>query len=93
MIFVLRRGHYDGRVYNVLTLNATVTHVVDVLKSYLPGLSVTHVDSPLMNDLSYCVDDARFAQLGFAVRGGLVRGIGDTIAMLTGRRVGQAPSR
>ncbi len=33
MIFVLRRGQFDGRVYNVLTLNATVTHVVDVLSS------------------------------------------------------------
>jgi nucleoside-diphosphate-sugar epimerase len=30
MIFMLRRGQYDGRVYNVLTLNATVTHIVDV---------------------------------------------------------------
>ncbi len=93
MIFVLRRAEYDGRVYNVLTLNATVTHVVEVLRTYVPDLSITYADSPLMNDLSYCVDDERFRRLGFEARGSLASGIGDTIAMLTGRRVGQAPSR
>jgi UDP-glucose 4-epimerase len=93
MIFMLRRGHYDGRVYNVLTLNATVTHVVDVLRTYVPDLRVTYVDSPLMNDLSYCVDDGRFSRLGFEVRGSLDRGIGDTVAMLTGSRTWDPASR
>jgi UDP-glucose 4-epimerase len=93
MIFVLRRRQFDGRVYNVLTLNATVTHVVEVLRTYVPDLSITYADSPLMNDLSYCVDDNRFRRLGFEARGSLASGIGDTIAMLTGVRVGQAPSR
>ena len=93
MIFMLRRGQYDGRVYNVLTLNATVTHVVDVLRTYVRDLRITYVDSPLMNDLSYCVDDERFTRLGFEVRGSLVRGIGDTVAMLTGSRTSDAASR
>jgi UDP-glucose 4-epimerase len=85
MIFALRRRQFDGRVYNVLTLNATVAHVVDVLSSFVPDVQITHVDSPLMNTLSYCVDNSRFAQLGFEFRGTLERGIGDTIAMLAGR--------
>jgi len=86
MIFMLRRGQYDGRVYNVLTLNATVTHVVDVLRTCVADLSITYVDSPLMNDLSYCVDDERFTRLGFEVRGSLERGIAETVAMLRGTR-------
>ena len=91
MIFMLRRGQYDEHVYNVLTLNATVTHVVDVLRTYVPDLGITYVDSPLMNDLSYCVDDERLTRLGFEVRGSLERGIGDTVAMLTGRTVPDTP--
>ena len=87
MLFMLQRGQFDGRVYNVLTLNATVAHVVEVLGSFVPDLRVEYVDSPLMNTLSYCVDNKRFAQLGFECRGGLAPGIGDTIAMLTGRGV------
>jgi nucleoside-diphosphate-sugar epimerase len=85
MLFMVDRGQFDGRVYNVLTLNATVSHVVHVLSAFVPDLRVTYVDSPLMNTLSYCVDNQRLARSGFAVRGSLERGIGDTIAMLTGR--------
>lgn len=87
MIFMVRRRQFDRRVYNVLTLNATVAHVVEVLASFVPDVRIDYVESPLMNTLSYCVDNQRFAQLGFECRGGLERGIGETIAMLTGRRV------
>ena len=89
MIFMLRRRQFDRRVYNVLTLNATVAHVVEVLASFVPDLRIDYVESPLMNRLSYCVDNQRFAQLGFEGRGSLERGIGDTIAMLTGRRIAE----
>ena len=86
MIFVMRRRQFDGRVYNVLTLNATVAHVVEVLSAIVPDLQISYVDSPLMNTLSYCVDNRRFSQLGFECSGSLERGIGDTVAMLTGAR-------
>jgi len=86
MMFVLQRRQFDARVYNVLTLNATVAHVVEVLSAFVPDLRITSVDSPLMNRLSYCVDNSRFSQLGFDCSGSLERGIGDTIAMLTGTR-------
>jgi nucleoside-diphosphate-sugar epimerase len=88
MIFVLQRRQFDGRVYNVLTLNATVTHVVGALSTFVPDLRITYVDSPLMNRLSYCVDPTRFAQQGFEFSGSLARGIADTVAMLSG---GPAP--
>lgn len=87
MIFMLKRRQFDGRVYNVLTLNATVTHVVEVLSAFVPEPRITYVDSPLMNRLSFCVDHSRFSQLGFEFTGSLERGIADTVAMLTGDRV------
>lgn len=86
MIFMMRRRQFDARVYNVLTLNATVAHVVEVLSAIVPDLQISYVDSPLMNTLSYCVDNRRFSQLGFECSGSLERGIGDTVAMLTGAR-------
>lgn len=90
MIFIMRRRQFDARVYNVLTLNATVAHVVEVLSAIVPDLRISYVDSPLMNTLSYCVDNRRFSQLGFECSGSLERGIGDTVAMLTSSRVGTA---
>ncbi len=86
MAFVLERRQFDGRVYNVLSVNATVEQVVEVLSGYVPDVRISYVDSPLMNDLSYRVDSRRFADLGFTFTGTLARGIGDTVAMLTGAR-------
>lgn len=86
MLLVLHRRWFDARVYNVLTVNATVLQVVDTLSAYVPDLRITYIDSPLMNRLSHCVDNSRFSQLGFDFTGTLARGIGDTVAMLTGAR-------
>lgn len=86
MMFIVRRRHFDGRVYNVVTLNATVTDVVEVLTAFVPGLQITHVESPLMNTLSYCVENRRFRELGFEFSGNLERGIGDTVAMIARRQ-------
>jgi nucleoside-diphosphate-sugar epimerase len=86
MIFVMKRRQFDTQVYNVLTLNATVAHVVEVLSAFVPELQISYVESPLMNRLSYCVDNQRFSGLGFDFAGSLERGIGETVAMLKGSR-------
>jgi nucleoside-diphosphate-sugar epimerase len=93
MMFVIRNGEFDGRIYNVLTLNATVAHVVEVLATFVPNLRVNYVESPLMNRLSYHVDATRFSRLGFEFSGSLARGIGDTVAMLTGARTRDTADR
>lgn len=87
IILVLRREQFDRRVYNVLTVNVTVAHVVEQLSAVVPDVRVNYVDSPLMNRLSFCVDNARFRQLGFAFTGSLERGIAETVALLRGRRL------
>jgi UDP-glucose 4-epimerase len=83
--FVLRRG-LDGRLYNVLTANASVADVVDMIREVVPDVAVTEVDSAVMNQLSYEVDDRRFRSLGFAVTGDLRRAIADTVRHLRGVR-------
>lgn len=83
MLFVVSRRQFDGRVYNVLSVNATVLQVVDTLSRFVPDVRITHVDSPLMNDLSYTVDNSRFLDLGFRFGGTLAQGIGDTVALLS----------
>jgi nucleoside-diphosphate-sugar epimerase len=83
MLLVVRQRRFDGRVYNVLSVNATVQQVIETLSDYVPDVRITYVDSPLMNRLSYCVDNSRFAQIGFEFTGTLARGIGDTVALLS----------
>jgi UDP-glucose 4-epimerase len=88
--FVLKRG-LDGVLYNVLTVNASVAEIVEMIREVVPDVTVREVDSPLMNQLSYAVDDARFRALGFQVSGDLRAAIGQTIRQLLAARSAGAP--
>jgi UDP-glucose 4-epimerase len=79
---IIERDLFDGRVYNVLTLNATVRDLVEAIARLLPDLKLSFVDSPIMNQLSYEVSAQRFIDRGFTFTGDLQRGIGDTVALL-----------
>ena len=82
--FLIQGDVFDGRIYNVVTVNATVRQITDVIRSFVPEVTVELTDSPLMNQLSYEVSRVRSEALGFEYVGDLTAGIGDTIAMLRG---------
>ena len=79
--FVLQRTLFDRRVYNILTLNTSVSQIVETVSAYVPDVCVEYVDSPVMNQLSYRVMSNRIENLGFEFKGDLKRGIGDTIKL------------
>ncbi len=80
--FILAGNHFDGQVYNVLTLNAAVRSIVEIIQATMPQTEVKFVDSRIMNQLSYDVANQRFQDLGFKFSGDLAQGIRDTIALL-----------
>jgi len=80
--FIIKNDLFDGEIYNVLTLNATVREIVDVIRGFVPQLSVSFVDSPIMNQLSYEVSSQRFLNRGFSFSGDIGRGIGGTMSLL-----------
>jgi len=84
--FVVEKGLFDGRVYNVLTDNATVGDIVRFIKKHVPDLRVELVDSAIMNQLSYTVACERFRSQGFEFHGNLEQGIRATIELLRGVR-------
>lgn len=79
---ILRDRIFDGRIYNIVTANATVHEVVEAIRRDVPSLAIKEVDSPIMNQLSYAVSSERFRAKGFEVRGDLEAGIQETIAWL-----------
>jgi nucleoside-diphosphate-sugar epimerase len=80
--FIIGEDIVDGRIYNVLTQNATVREIVETIRAFAPGLEVSFVDNPIMNQLSYEVSAQRFRDKGFVFAGDLRRGVGETIALL-----------
>ena len=81
--FIIQNEIFDGRIYNVLTQNATVKEIVETIKEFVPNLEVAFVDNQIMNQLSYEVSCARFTNLGFSFAGDLRKSIGETIALLS----------
>lgn len=80
--FIIRQDLFDGRIYNVLTHNATVRQVADTIREFVPDLQVSFVDSKIMNQLSYEVSCERILSKGFSFAGDLRRAVGETIALL-----------
>lgn len=82
IIFSIENELFDGRVYNVVTKNATVRDVVDVIRVSYPRLQLNFVEHRIMNQLSYEVLNTRISRAGFKVGGDFSECINDTIAML-----------
>lgn len=80
--FILEGDHFDGRIYNVLTMNATVAEVVSAIRAVVPDVRVEEVDARIMNQLSYTVSCDRFEALGFTFHGRLAPAIHETIRLL-----------
>ena len=82
--FIIARRLFDRRIYNVLTTNATVSDIVEMIKAHVRDLAVQFVDTEIMDQLSYTVSNARFVGQGFTFQGRLEQGIADTICLLRG---------
>ena len=88
VVFAIKHELFDGRVYNVLTLNATVRDIVDCIREFVPDVQLAFVNSPIMNQLSYEVSCTRFLAHNFVLTGDLRRGIGETLALLASANEG-----
>ncbi len=82
--FILKKDIFNGEIYNVVTKNFTVEDVIKTIQQFVPKLVVNYVDSAIMNQLSYDVDDSKFRKLGFKSTGDLKKGIGEKITSLKG---------
>ncbi len=86
LAFVIERRHFDGHIYNVLTLNATVSQILSSIRKQIPELEIGLVDTQIMNSLSYEVQCAKFKSLGFEFEGDLDKAVSETVALLHAAR-------
>jgi UDP-glucose 4-epimerase len=84
MAFVLDKDLFDQRIYNVLSRNSRVSDIINIIREFVPEISVSFVDNPIMNQFSYEVSCKRFTECGFKFSGDLRRGIRETILLLRG---------
>lgn len=82
--FIFEKDLFNGEIYNVITKNYTVEDIVTSIKEFAPNLAVAYVDSPIMNQLSYDVDDSKFKKTGFQVRGDLKKSLNKVFSKFSG---------
>jgi len=82
--FIIEKDLFNNELYNVLTHNFTVKDIVETIKEFIPNLEVTFVDSEIMNQLSYDVDDTKFRNLGFEPKGDLKKSLDNKIDHMKG---------
>jgi len=88
--FIIHRKLFDNRLYNVLTVNAAVREIVDIIRSHIEDVRIEYVDTRIMNQLSYHVLSEKFRALGFEFTGSLAEGIEQTIRILRNVRSKEA---
>jgi UDP-glucose 4-epimerase len=87
LAWIIHKGLYDGHIYNVVTINTSVSKITEIISRFVPDISIQYVDTKIMNQLSYHVSNERFRQAGFESRGELVQGIEETIKLLKNANV------
>ena len=80
--FFVTSNQFNGKVYNVVTLNATVKEVVNSIQEFIPNLKIKFVTNKIMNQLSYEVLPAHLNEENFIFKGNLKHGLKDTISLL-----------
>ncbi len=80
--FVIENRLFDGKIYNAVTVNATVHEVVDQICRHVPNVSVNFVNNRIMNQLSYHVLNTRLSAKDFGMKGDLGQAVKETLELL-----------
>lgn len=92
LAFALENPRIAGKLYNAVTLNATVREIVAAIRKCVPELEVIQTPHPMLNQVSYVVDGARFVEAGFRYQGSLEESVNETVALLGKLRPGTGGS-
>lgn len=83
--FILYDKIYNNEIYNLVTVNTTVSNILDIIGNTIFDISINYVDSRIMNQLSYTVSSNKFKSLGFEFIGNIEDGINETLEILSFR--------
>lgn len=83
---VINSNLFKGETYNLVTANHTVREIVDLINLHTGNIEISFVDSVIMNQLSYEVDNQKSLDAGFNYVDELSDAIQKTLARLNGIR-------
>jgi UDP-glucose 4-epimerase len=80
--FCIENKIYNNEIYNVLTGNFTVKQILSKIKKYKKNIKIKFINTPIMNQLSYLVDDSKIKKLGIKLNSNIEKDIKETLNLL-----------
>jgi UDP-glucose 4-epimerase len=85
--FTIENNFFENDIFNVLTGNYTVNQILTKIKKFKKKITIDYVNAPIMNQLSYHVDDKKIKHHGFKIKGSIEKDIKDTLKLLQNLKV------
>jgi|TARA_Y100000031_G_scaffold149579_1_gene187637 nucleoside-diphosphate-sugar epimerase len=79
--FCLEKDFFENDIFNALSGNFTVNQILDKIKKIKKKINVVYVNSPIMNQLSYHVDDQKIKNKGLILKSNIDVDIKDTLLL------------
>ena len=79
--FCIDKNIFNNNVYNVLSGNFTVQQILKIIKKYKKNIKIKFVNSAIMNQLSYHVDNTKLKKLGLNLNSSIDADIKETIKL------------
>ena len=79
--FCLEKNFYKNDIFNILSGNFTVKQILLKIKKIKKKIGIDYVKSPIMNQLSYHVDDKKIRSRGLILRADIGLDIKNTLSL------------
>jgi nucleoside-diphosphate-sugar epimerase len=79
--FCLEKNFFENDIFNALSGNFTVNQILNKIKKVKKKINVVYVNSPIMNQLSYHVDDQKIKNKGLVLKSNIDVDIKDTLLL------------
>lgn len=79
--FCLENNFFENDIFNVLSGNFTVHQILNKIKKIKKKIKIVYVNSPIMNQLSYHVDDKKIKKKGLILKSNIDVDIRDTLLL------------
>ena len=79
--FCLEKDFFQNDIFNALSGNFTVNQILNKIKKIKKKINVVYISSPIMNQLSYHVDDQKIKNKGLILKSNIDVDIKDTLLL------------
>ncbi len=79
--FCLEKNFFENDIFNILSGNFTVNQILNKIKKINKKIKIVYVNSPIMNQLSYHVDDQKIKNKGLVLKSNIDVDIKNTLSL------------